>query len=116
MTMTSCQQFVTSLSFFQFMANLQPSGSRIRDAWSIKFTALLIVTFNLIKPENRTKKSQHSSHTIGLSKGTIFATKCCFFSKKNPDISKIKEILGLKGVFSETRRVCAYAPNFKFLA
>ena len=26
-----CQQFVTSLSFFQFMDNLQPSGSLVSD-------------------------------------------------------------------------------------
>ena len=36
--MTSCQKTVTSLSFFQFMANLEQSGSRILDAWSVKIT------------------------------------------------------------------------------
>ena len=32
LTMTSCQQIVTSLSFLRFMANLEQSGSRIPDA------------------------------------------------------------------------------------
>ena len=29
LTIASCQQIVTSLSFFKFMANLEQSGSRI---------------------------------------------------------------------------------------
>ena len=57
LTMTSCQQIKTSLIFVLFLAILQPSGSRIPDAWSIKSTFPLIVTFYLTKPENRTKKS-----------------------------------------------------------
>ena len=43
--------------FFQFIANLQPSGSRIPDAWSIKLTFSSIVTFHLTKTGNRAKKS-----------------------------------------------------------
>ena len=31
LTMTSCQKIVTSVSFFQFTANLKQSGSRIPD-------------------------------------------------------------------------------------
>ena len=47
-------------------------------------------SFDHTKTESRTKKSKkHSSHTITLSKSTIFA--------KNGDISKIKEVLVLKG-------------------
>ena len=38
-----------------------------------------------------------------LSKGTIFAKKCWLFNKKNPDISKIKGVLVLKGTFCETK-------------
>ena len=52
LTMTSHQQIVTSLSFFQFMANLEPSGSRIPEAESVKLTFSLKVTFNLTKTEN----------------------------------------------------------------
>ena len=59
----------------------------------------LIVTFYLTKTENRAKK--HSSHTIALSKGPIFA-KNGDFLQKNTDISKIKRALLLKGIFSET--------------
>ena len=45
------------LSFSQFMANLQPSGSRIPDAWPIKLTFSLTIAFYLTKTEGRTKKS-----------------------------------------------------------
>ena len=97
------------------MANLQPSGSRVPNAWSIKLTFSLTVTFYLTKTENRTKKwLKNSSHTIVLTKGTIFAKKC--FAKKSADISKVNVVLVLQGIFSETTYVCTYAPNFKFLA
>ena len=55
--MTSCWEIVTSLSFFQFMANLEPSRSQIPDAWSVKLTFSLTITFYLTKTGNRTKKS-----------------------------------------------------------
>ena len=32
MTLTSCLKIMTSLSFFQFMSNLEESGSQIPDA------------------------------------------------------------------------------------
>ena len=53
----SCRQIVTSLSFFQFMVNLQPSGSWISETWYIKLQFLLIGAFYLTEPGNRTKKS-----------------------------------------------------------
>ena len=34
----------------------------------------------------------------------------------NPDISKIKRALVLKGILSEITYVCTYVPNLKFLA
>ena len=55
--MTSCQKIVTSLSFFQFMANLEQSESQIPDAETVKIMFFLIVTFDLTKTENRTKIS-----------------------------------------------------------
>ena len=55
--MTSCQQTVTSLSCFQFLNNLQPSGGRIPESWSTKLTSSIIVSFHLTKAENRTIKS-----------------------------------------------------------
>ena len=64
-------KIVTSLSFFQFTANFEQSGSRIPEAY------LFIVTSYLSKTENRIKKSlTQLSHYIALSKGIIFAKKC----------------------------------------
>ena len=63
MAMTSFYKIVTSLSFFQFMANLEQSGSLIPDAYSVKLKFSLIVMFYLTSLENRTKKSlPHLSH------------------------------------------------------
>ena len=66
---------MTSLSFSRFMANLEKSVSRIPDAQPVKLTFPEIAAFCLTKTENRTKNLQRSSHTIALSKGTIFAKK-----------------------------------------
>ena len=100
--MRSCQQIVTSLLFFGFMANLELSGSSIQDAESVKLTFSLKITFYLTKTEKELKNFQHSSHTIALSKGIIFAKKCLFL-QKNADISKIKRIVVPKGIFAETK-------------
>ena len=51
-----CQQIVTPLSFFQFMANLQPPESWIQNTWLIKLTFSLTITFYRTTTENRTKK------------------------------------------------------------
>ena len=55
--MISCRQIVTSLSIFQFMANLEQSRSPFPDVWSVILLFLFIVTFYLTKTENRTKNS-----------------------------------------------------------
>ena len=55
--MTSCRKIVTSLPFFQFMANLEQSESQIPDAETVKIMFFLIVTFDLTKTENGTKIS-----------------------------------------------------------
>ena len=94
---------MTSLSFFQFMANLQPSGIWIPDACFLKLTFSLIVTFHLTKPENRTKKSLTQLSYYCFEERYYFCQKILFFCKKNTDISKIKSILVLKGIFSETK-------------
>ena len=44
-------------------------------AWSIKLTFSLAITFYLTKTKSRSKNFSHSSHTIVLSKGIIFAKK-----------------------------------------
>ena len=57
LTMTSCQKIVRSLSFFEFLANLEQFGGRIPDTESAKVMFSVIVIFYLTKTENRTKKS-----------------------------------------------------------
>ena len=54
---TTSKKFMTSLSFFGFLANLEQSGGRIPDTESAKVMFSVIVTFYLTKTENRTKKS-----------------------------------------------------------
>ena len=76
---------------FRLTANLELFGSRIPDAWSIKLTFLLIVTFDLTKGENRTKKFLTFSDIL----------------QQNADVS-IFGVLVLKGILSETRYVCVY--------
>ena len=57
LSMTLHKQILTSLFFFQFMVNMQPSRSPISDATSIKRTFSITINFYLTKPGNRTKKS-----------------------------------------------------------
>ena len=45
------------IDFFESLANLEQSGGRIPDTESAKVMFSVIVTFCLIKTENRTKKS-----------------------------------------------------------
>ena len=81
-TMALCQQNTKPSSFFQFMVDLEPSGTWILDIWSSTFAFPLILTFYFTKTENRTKKSLIQLSSIALIKGTFFAKNCCFFSKK----------------------------------
>ena len=55
--MTSFKKTVTPLSFFEFTANLEQSGSRIPDAQSAKLIFLLTLTFYVTTTKSRTKKS-----------------------------------------------------------
>ena len=55
------------------------------------------------------KNLWQSSHTTALSKGTILAKKnAVFFSKINAGISKIRKVLALKSIFSETTYACVF--------
>ena len=65
LTIPSCQIIVTSLSFFQFSANLELSESQIPGTY-------------------------RSSHTAALSKSTIFAKKIWFFAKKMLTSAKLR--------------------------
>ena len=105
--MTSCRKTVTSLSFFQSMANLELFRSRILDAQSVKLTFSLIVIFILHKLKTELKNLQDSSHIVALSKGTIVAKKGCFLEKKT-DIRKIKRASVTKGIFHATMYVCVH--------
>ena len=58
LTINLYRQILMSLSFFQLMANLEQSEKWIPDAWSVKLTFSIKVTFYLTKTENRTKKSE----------------------------------------------------------
>ena len=72
------------------------------DAWLVKRIFSLILTYYLIKTKNRNKKIS----TIAFSTGTISAKKADFL-KKYAAISKMMEVLEKKGLFSETKYVCA---------
>ena len=81
LTMASCQQVVMSLSFIKFLDNLEQSGSRISDAYSVKLIFSLKVTFYLTKTGSRTKKSLAQLSIIALNKSTIFAKIAIFLQK-----------------------------------
>ena len=74
--------------FFQFMDDLEQSGSRIPDAWSINLTFAFITTFYLTKAETRTKISL-TQLSYYCEWRYIFLKKCWPFAK-NADISYIK--------------------------
>ena len=86
------------------MANLEQSGSRIPGAQSIKLTFSLRVTFYFTKAKNRTKKSITALKLL-LCVKVPFLLKNATFLPKYADNSKIKEILIVKGIFSETTYV-----------
>ena len=74
LTMTLCQQIVTSLSFFQFMVNLEQFRSQILNTWSVKFILSWIVSIYLTKTKNSTKKP--------LTHFSYYWVKVLFFAKK----------------------------------
>ena len=78
---------MTSLLFFQFMVDLEHSGTWIPEAWS------MILIFH----SNRTIK--FLTHKKGFKKMLFFG--------KNADVSKIKKALVLKGIISEIH-ICLY--------
>ena len=82
LTTTPYRKIVTSLPFFQLTTNLKQSGSRIPDAYSVKFIFLLIVTFYLTETENRTKKSLTQLLQHCFEKRCYFGQKTLIFSKK----------------------------------
>ena len=94
----NCNVIFIFTIYSQFAAIGKPDFGRI----SVQLTFSLTITFYLTKTENGTKKNlYHSSHTIAISKGTIFAKKTITFCQKSADISKVKRALVLKGIFSK---------------
>ena len=85
--MTSIWEIVRLLFFFQFMANLEQSGSRIPNAGSVTRTISLTVAFHLTKSVNRTK---------------------------NADSSKIKGLMVLKGIFFETKNASVFTYQISY--
>ena len=88
MTITSFAQNLASF-FLQSMDILQPCGSHISDAQSIKLTFSLKITSILQNLKTELKNLQHSFHAITLSKGTIFA--------KNAELLQVTTSEKLKG-------------------
>ena len=80
--MKSCREFVTSLSFFGFLANLEQSGGRIPDTECAKVMFSVIVTFCLTKTENRTKKPLTQLSHYCFEQRYFFGQKTLFFAKK----------------------------------
>ena len=97
---------MTSLLFFQFMVNLEKTRGQIQDTWSVELTFSLSVTFYLTKTENRIKKPQLTAPIILPWVKILFLTKMQIFCKKNADINKVKGVLVLKGMVSESACVC----------
>ena len=95
------RKFVTSSTFFRFIAHLEQSGSRIPNAKLIKLTFSIIVTLYLTKAENITKICYTALIPLLWIK-VLFLEKNADFLKKNADISKIKVFSVLKIIFSET--------------
>ena len=85
---------MASFSFFWFMAYSDQSGNQIPNVWSVK---LLI----LQRLKTELKNLWQRSHTTALNTGTI-CDKNTIFYQKNADISKVKVVLVVKGIFSET--------------
>ena len=83
-------------------------GRWIPVAWSVIFAFLLMATFYLRKTEKETKTLKCNFHTIALSKGSIFPKKNAIFAIK-ANITKIKEFLVLKGIYSQTNYASVHA-------
>ena len=97
----NCDVIVIFLIYGQFGAIQKPDSRRI----VCKTSPSLTVNW---KQKTELKHLTQLSH-YRLGKGTVFAKKCWFLQKKT-DTSRIKRVLVLKGIFSETTyaRVITY--------
>ena len=83
------------------MVNLEQSGSQNLDAWSVVLTCSLTVTLNYLKTELKI----FNTALVLLTIDTTFVKKTLIFCQKIVYINKIKEVLLLKGILSETTNV-----------
>ena len=74
-----CRNFKFS-GLWPIWSNLE-AGFRTHGLYRLTFS-LIATLFYLTKMKTELKNLQHSSHTIALSKVTIFDKKCWFISKK----------------------------------
>ena len=82
LTMTSCMQIVTSLSFFRFVTNLKLPGSRIPDAWSVKLTFSLTVNALSYKTWKQDLKICNAAVILLLWVKVLFLQKILISFKK----------------------------------
>ena len=105
-TKTWCQQIMTLLLLFLIYGCFgairnTDSGRMVCDSF------LLIATFYLTKSENRTKKISNTAVILLVSVKVLILSKMLIFCKnKTAEIHKIKGILALKDIFSETKYLC----------
>ena len=105
--LASCWQNVTSLLFFQFMANLEQSGSPIPNMWSLKpFISRLSFIFYLSKSGSRTKKylTQYSTH---------FFKWRYYFCQKMLTSPKLKRSFSRKVYFLKPNTCLYIRPKFQ---
>ena len=88
------------ITVFFSISNLQPSGSWIPDAWSIK---LILINSNLLSYKTW-KQNQKISYTALIL--LLWVKVMVIFLQKNTDIGKIKGILVLESILSKTTYVC----------
>ena len=84
------------------MANSKQSGSRMLDAWSVKFTFSLKVIFYLTKTEDTALTLLLWVKVVFLTKMLFFCIKKCSYQQKGA-----MGAMGLNGIFSEPTYVCA---------
>ena len=107
--MMSYWEIKTSRSFFRLMSYLEKSRSRMPEAYSLKLTVSLTVIFYLTKTKNRTKKSLTQLSQYCFKKSYYFSPKNVDFLKTNDGIRKIKKVLILNGIVSETTFLCVFS-------
>ena len=86
--MTSCLKIVTSLPLFQFLANLELSGSLLQDAWSVKH---ILINNDLLSYKNwkQTLKISNPSLTLLVWVKVLFMRKNTSAKLRGPWYKKI---------------------------